>query len=35
MEQGRVAERGTQAELLARSGVFRRMWELQNRILVN
>jgi len=35
MEQGRVAERGTQAKLLARSGVFRRLWELQNRILVN
>jgi ATP-binding cassette subfamily C protein CydC len=35
MEQGQVAERGTQAELLARSSVFRRLWDLQNRILAN
>ena len=35
MEQGRVVERGTQAELLVCDGVFRRLWELQNRILVN
>jgi ABC-type multidrug transport system fused ATPase/permease subunit len=35
MEQGQVAERGTQAELLAHSSVFRRLWDLQNRILAN
>jgi ATP-binding cassette subfamily C protein CydC len=35
LDQGRVAERGTQAELLAHNGVFRRLWDLQNRILVN
>ncbi|MBN1452991.1 MAG: thiol reductant ABC exporter subunit CydD [Anaerolineales bacterium] len=35
LEQGRVAERGTQAELLANNEAFRRLWELQNRILIN
>lgn len=35
MEGGEVVERGTQAELLERSGTFRRLWKLQNRILVN
>jgi len=35
MEGGQIVERGTQAELLERNGTFRRLWELQNRILVN
>jgi len=35
MEHGHIAERGPQAELLKRGGTFRRMWELQNRILAN
>ncbi len=35
MEQGWVVERGTQARLLARNGIFRRLWELQNRILIS
>jgi ATP-binding cassette subfamily C protein CydCD len=35
LDQGQIAERGTQAELLAQSGCFRRLWELQNRILSN
>jgi len=33
MDHGRIVERGTQAELLSQSGVFRRSWDLQNRIL--
>jgi ATP-binding cassette subfamily C protein CydC len=33
MEHGEIVERGTQAELLEQSGTFRRMWDLQNRIL--
>ncbi|MDE2048972.1 MAG: metal ABC transporter permease, partial [Betaproteobacteria bacterium] len=31
LEDGRVAERGTHAELLARGGVYARMWALQAR----
>jgi ATP-binding cassette, subfamily B, heavy metal transporter len=30
MEAGRVVERGSHAELLARDGVFARMWRLQS-----
>jgi ATP-binding cassette subfamily C protein CydC len=33
MEQGQIIEHGTQGELLERGGMFRRMWDLQNRIL--
>jgi len=33
MEAGKIVERGTQAKLLAKGGTFRRLWELQNRIL--
>jgi thiol reductant ABC exporter CydC subunit len=35
MERGRIVERGAQAELLERGGTYRRLWELQNRILAN
>jgi len=35
LEQGQIVERGTQAELLAKSGSFFRLWKLQNRILSN
>jgi ATP-binding cassette subfamily C protein CydC len=35
LEHGQIVERGAQAELLERGGVFRRMWDLQNRILSN
>lgn len=33
MDQGRIVERGRQLELLAQPGLYRRMWDLQNRIL--
>jgi ATP-binding cassette subfamily C protein CydC len=33
MHHGRIMERGTHNELLARAGVYRRLWDLQNRIL--
>jgi ATP-binding cassette subfamily C protein CydCD len=33
MEHGQIVERGAQAELLERGGAFRRLWDLQNRIL--
>ncbi len=33
LDQGRIIERGTQAELLASGGLFCRLWDLQNRIL--
>ncbi|MFZ5909871.1 MAG: thiol reductant ABC exporter subunit CydD [Chloroflexota bacterium] len=35
MEHGQIVERGAQAELLARGGAFRRLWDLQNRILAS
>ncbi|MGD8405117.1 MAG: ATP-binding cassette domain-containing protein, partial [Anaerolineales bacterium] len=35
MESGQIVERGTQAKLLERSGTFRRLWEMQNRMLSN
>ena len=35
LEQGRIVERGTQAELLERNGLFRRLWDLQNRLLAD
>ncbi len=31
MDHGRIVERGTHAELLARNGGYARMWELQSR----
>ncbi|CAB1128453.1 Transport ATP-binding protein CydC [Candidatus Hydrogenisulfobacillus filiaventi] len=33
LDQGRVVERGTQAELLARNGYYRRLWESQQQRL--
>jgi ATP-binding cassette subfamily C protein CydCD len=34
MDQGLIVERGTQPALLTRNGLYLRMWELQNRVLV-
>jgi len=35
MEHGRIVERGTQAELLERGGLFHHLWKLQNRIFLS
>ena len=34
MDHGRIVERGAHAELLAREGLYRRLWDLQNRMLI-
>lgn len=31
LEKGRIAERGTHAELLLNSGLYRTLWESQNK----
>ncbi|NWG05818.1 MAG: thiol reductant ABC exporter subunit CydD [Chloroflexi bacterium] len=33
LNHGRIIERGTHDELLARDGLYRRLWDLQNQIL--
>jgi ATP-binding cassette subfamily C protein CydC len=33
MDEGKIVERGTHMELLARQGLYRRLWDLQNQIL--
>ena len=33
LDRGRIVERGTQATLLAAGGLYRRLYDLQNRIL--
>ncbi len=33
LEHGRLVERGTHANLLEREGLYRRLWDLQNRML--
>jgi len=33
MEAGRLVERGTHRSLLSQAGLYRRLWELQNRII--
>jgi ATP-binding cassette subfamily C protein CydC len=34
MDNGAIVERGTHSELLTRRGLYHRLWELQNRILI-
>lgn len=34
MDKGRIVERGTQAELLAQDGLYKKLWNLQNRALI-
>jgi ABC-type multidrug transport system fused ATPase/permease subunit len=33
MDHGHIVERGTQDQLMQADGLYRRMWELQMRIL--
>ncbi len=33
MSEGRIVERGSHHELLARAGLYRRLWDLQNQML--
>jgi ABC-type multidrug transport system fused ATPase/permease subunit len=33
MDHGRIIERGTQGQLMKAGGLYRRLWDLQNRIL--
>ena len=33
LDQGQLVERGTHGYLLGRGGLYRRLWNLQNRIL--
>ncbi len=34
LEGGRVVERGRHQDLLVAGGLYRRMWDLQNQLLV-
>jgi ABC-type multidrug transport system fused ATPase/permease subunit len=34
LEAGKIVARGTQAELLAQDGLYKKMWDLQNRALI-
>lgn len=34
LENGKIVQRGTQAELLARDGLYKTMWDLQNRAIL-
>jgi ABC-type multidrug transport system fused ATPase/permease subunit len=33
LDHGRIIERGAHADLLALGGLYRRLWDFQNRIL--
>jgi ABC-type multidrug transport system fused ATPase/permease subunit len=33
LDKGQIVERGTHSELIARAGLYRRLWDLQNQIL--
>jgi ATP-binding cassette subfamily C protein CydC len=35
MDEGRLVERGTHAELLTQGGLYRRLWDLQNQVLLD
>jgi ABC-type multidrug transport system fused ATPase/permease subunit len=35
MHEGKIVERGSHEDLLAKSGLYRRLWDLQNQILVD
>jgi ATP-binding cassette subfamily C protein CydCD len=35
LDHGRIVERGTQAQLLLLGGLYRRLWDMQNRILAD
>ena len=35
LEHGRIVERGTHAGLFGRGGLYRRLWDLQNRVLLS
>jgi ABC-type multidrug transport system fused ATPase/permease subunit len=35
LDRGTIVERGTHSNLLAGGGLYYRMWDLQNRILVD
>ncbi len=34
LDRGRIVERGAHADLLAKNGLYRRLWDLQNRMLL-
>jgi len=34
LDQGQIVERGTQAELLEKAGLYKKLWDLQNRALI-
>jgi len=34
MERGKIVERGNHGHLLAQVGLYRRLWDLQNQILL-
>jgi ABC-type multidrug transport system fused ATPase/permease subunit len=35
LDAGKIVESGTHAELLAQNGLYRKMWDLQNRALID
>jgi ATP-binding cassette subfamily C protein CydC len=35
INEGKIVERGRHSELLAKTGLYRRLWDLQNQILTN